>query len=63
MVKTSWQYRTKLATNVLKTASKRVIERTTEATGDLVENPVAKKITKAALENTCEALRESAAPA
>ena len=35
----------KSATNAIKTASKRVIQKTTEATGDLICNKIANKIT------------------
>ena len=35
-----------IATNALKTSSKRVIQKTAEATGDLIGNKIANKITK-----------------
>ena len=34
------------ATDVLKTSSKRVIQKTVEATGDLIGNKIANRITK-----------------
>ena len=39
---------TKLVTDVFKTASKRVIGKTEEATGNLVENKIIKKVTMTA---------------
>ena len=42
----------KLATNALTTASKRVLQKTADATGDLVGNKIADKITSAPLQKT-----------
>ena len=45
-------------TNAFKTASKRAIQKPAEATRDLIGNKIAEKITKTALKNTCEGLKE-----
>ena len=42
------------ATDALKTASKRAIQKTTERAGDLTGNKIAKKITKISPQNTSE---------
>ena len=42
----------KLATNALTTASKRALQKTADATGDLVRNKIADKITSAPLQKT-----------
>ena len=46
-----------------KTASKRKIQKTTEATGDLVGNKITETITQAASKTTHEAPNKSTAPA
>ena len=45
-----------------KTASKRAIQRMTEAAGGLVGNKIAEKITKAASKNTCKNPNKLIAP-
>ena len=42
----------KSATDVIKTASKRAIQKTAEATGDLIVNKIADKITKKSLKES-----------
>ena len=42
------------ATDALKTASKRAIQKTTERASDLIGNKIAKKITKISPQNTSE---------
>ena len=45
MVKKLVHTATKSGTDAAKTASKRVVQRTTEATGDLIRNKIADKVT------------------
>ena len=52
----------KLAPDALKTASKRVLQKTTEVPGDLVGNKTAKKIGKTASKSTREDPSKSTAP-
>ena len=47
------------ATNALNTDSKRALQRAVEATGDLIRNKTAEKITKADTKNTREDSRKS----
>ena len=44
----------KSATDALKTFSKRVIQKTVEATGDLISNKIANRITKVSQQNNSE---------
>ena len=48
MVKKLIDTATKLGVDAVKTASKRVVQKTAEATGDLIENKIADKITSIA---------------
>ena len=52
----------KSATDAIKTASKRVIQKTPEATGDLIANKIADEITKASKNNLEEAKNEIEIP-
>ena len=45
MVKNSWILQTKTGIDAAKTASERVVQKTSEATGDMVGNKIADKIT------------------
>ena len=47
MVKKIFDHAKKSPTVVLKTFSERVIQKTAEATGDLIDNKIANRITKA----------------
>ena len=47
MVKKVFDHAKKSPTVVLKTSSERVIQKTAEATGDLIDNKIANRITKA----------------
>ena len=54
MDKSFWTAQKKSATDALKTPSKRAIQKTTKATGDLVGKKIADKIKKAAWKSTHE---------
>ena len=47
MVRKVFDHAKKSPTNVFKTSSERVIQKTAEATGDLIDNKIANRITKA----------------
>ena len=53
----------KLVTEAFKTASKRTIQNTADATDDLVGNKIAEKVTQAASKTTPEASSKSTMPA
>ena len=47
MVRKVFDHAKKSPTNKFKTSSERVIQKTAEATGDLIDNKIANRITKA----------------
>ena len=52
----------KSATDTIKTASKRVIQKTAEATGDLIGNKIADKITSASKKSQNEEIQSNEIP-